>query len=253
MSSIMELTNVRKVYRMGKEKVVALDSIDLVIEREKVYCLLGPSGSGKSTLLNMMAGLEKPTKGTIAFGKYKIDKMNENNLANFRRKHIGFVFQSYNLIPTLTALENITMPLLFKGISTKKRNQKGMAMLKAIGIDDRYKHKPTEMSGGQQQRVSLGRAFINDPDIIFADEPTGNLDTKTAANMMQLMLQLTKQRQQTLIIVTHNEEMSVYADYVVHIRDGNIYSVEENTNKQEVAMDVAATDEHDQKSEKGVM
>lgn len=227
----MSLEGVRKVYRMGKEKVVALDHVDLDIEREKIYCLLGPSGSGKSTLLNMMAGLEPPTKGTIRFGKFKIEAMNETSLANFRRKHIGFIFQSYNLIPTLSALENITMPLLFKGMSPKERKKKGMKMLDAIGILDRWRHKPTEMSGGQQQRVSLARAFINEPDIIFADEPTGNLDTKTAATMMKMMLKLVREHHQTLIIVTHNEEMAVYADYIVHIRDGNIYQIEENQNK----------------------
>lgn len=231
MEVIMELKGVRKVYRMGKEKVIALDHVDLDIEREKIYCLLGPSGSGKSTLLNMMAGLEPPTKGTIRFGKYKIETMNETHLANFRRKHIGFIFQSYNLIPTLNALENITMPLLFKGMHPKERKKRGMKMLEAIGIRDRWQHKPTEMSGGQQQRVSLARAFINEPDIIFADEPTGNLDTKTAANMIQLMLDLVKKHHQTLIIVTHNEELAVYADYIVHIRDGNIYQIEENYKK----------------------
>lgn len=228
MSEIMRLTGVGKTYRMGKEKVVALDKVDLSVESEKIYCLLGPSGSGKSTLLNMMAGLEPPTKGTIRFGKYKIEKMNENQLANFRRKHVGFIFQSYNLMPTLTALENITMPLLFKGTGTKERKRLGMSMLTSIGLQDRWRHKPTEMSGGQQQRVSLARAFINDPDIIFADEPTGNLDTKTAKEMMDLMVGLTRKRHQTMVLVTHNEELASYADYIVHIRDGNIYDLVKN-------------------------
>ncbi|PKM58129.1 MAG: macrolide ABC transporter ATP-binding protein [Firmicutes bacterium HGW-Firmicutes-3] len=232
MEKIMIIKGLRKVYRMGKEKVIALDHIDLDIEEEKVYCLLGPSGSGKSTLLNMMAGLEPPTKGSISFKNLKIEKMNESDLANFRRRHIGFIFQSYNLIPTLNALENITMPLLFKGIHPKERHKVGMEMLDAIGIKDRWRHKPTEMSGGQQQRVSLARAFINDPNIIFADEPTGNLDTKTANTMMMLMLGLVKERRQTLIIVTHNEELAVYADYVIHIRDGNIYEIVDNTAKK---------------------
>ncbi|PKM67676.1 MAG: macrolide ABC transporter ATP-binding protein [Firmicutes bacterium HGW-Firmicutes-2] len=234
MGKIMIIKGLRKVYRMGKEKVIALDHVDLDIEEEKVYCLLGPSGSGKSTLLNMMAGLEPPTKGSISFKNLKIDKMNESDLANFRRRHIGFIFQSYNLIPTLNALENITMPLLFKGVHPKVRHKVGMEMLDAIGIKDRWRHKPTEMSGGQQQRVSLARAFINDPDIIFADEPTGNLDTKTANTMMMLMLGLVKERRQTLIIVTHNEELAVFADYVIHIRDGNIYEIVMNADKKKV-------------------
>lgn len=226
MSTIMTLKKVRKVYRMGKEKVVALDCIDLEVERGEIICLLGPSGSGKSTLLNMMAGLEKPSKGEIYFKKYPIHKMDENKLAEFRRRYIGFVFQQYNLINTQTALENITMPLLFKGIPKKKRNKDGVKLLQRIGLGDRLNHKPTEMSGGQQQRVSIARAFVNKPDIIFADEPTGNLDTKTAESMMDMMTDLVREEQKTLIIVTHNNELSGYADRIIHIRDGNIESIE---------------------------
>lgn len=224
----MDLKNVSKIYRMGKEKIVALDSVDLKIEKGEICCLLGPSGSGKSTLLNMMAGLEKPSKGNIRFKKYQIEKMNENELAAFRRKHIGFVFQSYNLIPTLNAMENITMPLLFKGLSSSARKKAGKKMLDHIGLLDRANHKPSEMSGGQQQRVSIARAFINDPEIIFADEPTGNLDTNTAEAMMNLMLKLCRENNKTLILVTHNTELSVYADKIVHIRDGKIEKIEVN-------------------------
>lgn len=224
----MDLKNVSKIYRMGKEKIVALDSVDLKIEKGEICCLLGPSGSGKSTLLNMMAGLEKPSKGNIRFKKYQIEKMNENELAAFRRKHIGFVFQSYNLIPTLNAMENITMPLLFKGLSSSARKKAGKKMLDHIGLLDRANHKPSEMSGGQQQRVSIARAFINDPEIIFADEPTGNLDTNTAEAMMSLMLKLCRENNKTLILVTHNTELSVYADKIVHIRDGKIEKIEVN-------------------------
>lgn len=226
MSAIMTLRGVRKVYRMGKEKVVALDRIDLDVEEGEIICLLGPSGSGKSTLLNMMAGLEKPTKGEIMFRKYPIHKMNENKLAEFRRKFIGFVFQQYNLITTLTALENITMPLLFKGVAKKQRLKEGKQLMQRIGLGDRINHKPTEMSGGQQQRVSIARAFINRPDIIFADEPTGNLDTHTAEDMMTMMTNLVKEEKKTLVIVTHNTELSGYSDRIVHIRDGNIERIE---------------------------
>lgn len=226
MEVLMDLKNVTKIYRMGKEKIIALDGIDLQIEKGEICCLLGPSGSGKSTLLNMMAGLEKPTRGIIQFKNYHIEKMNENSLASFRRKYIGFVFQSYNLIPTLSALENITMPLLFKGLSKAKRKKAGLIMLKAIGLSDRSKHKPSEMSGGQQQRVSIARAFINNPEIIFADEPTGNLDTHTAETMMDLMIDLCRKHNQTLIIVTHNTELAEVADKIVHIRDGKIESIE---------------------------
>lgn len=236
MEVIMDLENVTKIYRMGKEKISALSGINLQIEKGEICCLLGPSGSGKSTLLNMMAGLEKPTKGTILFKNYHIEKMNENSLASFRRKYVGFVFQSYNLIPTLSALENITMPLLFKGLSKVKRKKAGQTMLKAIGLADRSKHKPSEMSGGQQQRVSIARAFINNPEIIFADEPTGNLDTHTAETMMSLMIDLCKKNNQTLIIVTHNTELSGYADKIVHIRDGKIESIEQKI-KEDAGME----------------
>jgi len=226
MSEIMTLKGVRKVYHMGKEKVVALDQVDLTIEEGEIICLLGPSGSGKSTLLNMMAGLEKPSKGEIYFRKYPVHKMDENKLAEFRRRFIGFVFQQYNLITTLTALENITMPLLFKGVAKKQRSQEGKALMARIGLADRINHKPTEMSGGQQQRVSIARAFINRPEIIFADEPTGNLDTHTAKDMMDMMTELVREEKKTLIIVTHNRELSGYADRIVHIRDGNIEKIE---------------------------
>ncbi|MBC7960974.1 MAG: ABC transporter ATP-binding protein [Vallitaleaceae bacterium] len=238
MEVVMDLKGVTKVYLMGKEKIRALDGIDLQIERGEICCLLGPSGSGKSTLLNMMAGLEKPTKGTITFQKYHIEKMNENTLASFRRRYIGFVFQSYNLIPTLNALENITMPLLFKGVTKAQRKKIGNKMLKDIGLLDRAKHKPSEMSGGQQQRVSIARAFINNPEVIFADEPTGNLDTHTAENMMSLMINLCKKNNQTLIIVTHNTELAGYADKIVHIRDGMIERIEKIEKLVEIKGDV---------------
>lgn len=225
---LMELSGVTKVYRMGQERIAALNGIDLTVYKGEVLCLLGPSGSGKSTLLNMMAGLEKPSKGTIIFKKHPLHLMNENMLATFRRRHIGFVFQSYNLIPTLNAMENVMMPLIFKGMGRSERKKRAISMLKATGLEMRAKHKPTEMSGGQQQRVSIARAFINNPEIIFADEPTGNLDTKTADEMMQMMLRLVREHNHTLIIVTHNDELSDYANRIIHIRDGKIESIVEN-------------------------
>lgn len=226
----MELRGVRKVYTMGQEKVVALDSIDLDVYKGEIICLLGPSGSGKSTLLNMMAGLEKPTAGTIFFNKFPIHKMTEDQLAEFRRKYIGFVFQQYNLINTLTALENITLPLMFKGESKRKRNEVGKDILGQVGLGERLYHRPTEMSGGQQQRVSIARAFVNRPELIFADEPTGNLDTKTSDDMMKMMVRMVRKDKKTLIIVTHDEELSEYCDRIVHIRDGNIQRIEINEN-----------------------
>lgn len=232
MENAMELRGVRKVYHMGQEKVVALDHIDLDVYKGEIMCLLGPSGSGKSTLLNMMAGLEKPTEGTIFYAKFPIHKMTEDQLAEFRRKYIGFVFQQYNLVNTLSALQNITLPLLFKGEKKRKRNATGKDMLEQVGLGDRMYHKPTEMSGGQQQRVSIARAFVNRPELIFADEPTGNLDTKTSDDMMKMMIRMVRREGKTLIIVTHDEELSEYADRIVHIRDGNIQRIAVNDNNK---------------------
>ncbi len=228
---IISLQNVRKVYRMGDEKVVALDNISLDFYKGKIYCLLGTSGSGKSTLLNMMAGLEKPTKGKIRFKNLQLETMNENKLAQFRKQHIGFVFQSYNLLPTLTALENVTLPLIFSHIPKRKRNKKAMALLKAVGLGNRAKHKPSQMSGGQQQRTSIARAFVNEPEVIFADEPTGNLDTATTLELMDLIIDIVRKNNQTLIIVTHDLEISHYADTIIKIRDGNVENIAENQSK----------------------
>lgn len=216
------LSNVRKVYRMGEEKIVALNNISFTIDKGEFCCLLGTSGSGKSTLLNLMAGLEKPTKGTIQIKKYRLEKMNEKQLAKFRQQNVGFVFQSYNLLPTLTALENVSLPLTFKGVPKHIRDKKAAAMLEAVGLKDRLKHKPSQMSGGQQQRVSIARAFIGDPEIVFADEPTGNLDTKTTKEVLDLITAMARKNNQTLIIVTHDIEVSNYANKVIHITDGDI-------------------------------
>lgn len=222
MDNVIDIRNLRKVYRMGEEKVVALDSINLQIKKGEICCLLGTSGSGKSTLLNMMAGLEKPTKGEIIINGYHIEKMNEEQITKFRQKHVGFVFQSYNLMNALTALENVALPLEFGGVKKEIRNKRAFEMLKAVGLGDRIKHKPTEMSGGQQQRVSIARAFIGNPEIVFADEPTGNLDTKTTFEIMDLMVNMARGNNQTLIIVTHDVEISSYADKIIYIRDGKI-------------------------------
>ena len=169
MENIIELRNLRKVYRIGSEKVVALDSINLDIKRGEFCCLLGTSGSGKSTLLNVMAGLEKPTRGSIRIKGEYIEKMSEKKLARFRQEHLGFVFQSYNLLPMLTALENVSLPLAFKGLPKSVRDKRARAMLKAVGLATHERHKPTQMSGGQQQRVGIARAFVAMPEIVFAD------------------------------------------------------------------------------------
>jgi len=211
---------------MGEEKIVALNDINLTIEKGEFCCLLGVSGSGKTTMLNLMAGLEKPTKGQIIIKNYSIEKFNEKQLAKFRQKFIGFVFQSYNLLPTLTALENVSLPLTFQGVPKSIRDKRAAKMLKAVGLEDRMKHKPNQMSGGQQQRVSIARAFISNPQIVFADEPTGNLDTKTTKEVMDLITSLAREHHQTLVIVTHNQEIATYADKIVYLRDGVIEKIE---------------------------
>jgi putative ABC transport system ATP-binding protein len=228
LEDLIVLKNLRKVYRMGDEKILALDNIDLSIGREETICLLGTSGSGKSTLLNMMAGLEKPTRGEVIINKRHLEKMNEKDLAKFRQLNIGFVFQSYNLISTLSAMENVSLGLTFKGVPRAKRNKMAKDMLTNVGLSKRLHHKPSEMSGGQQQRVSIARAFVSNPKIVFADEPTGNLDTKTTFEVMDLITGMAKEANQTLIIVTHDTEISGYAHRVVSMRDGSILSIKIN-------------------------
>ncbi|HNR03368.1 MAG TPA: ABC transporter ATP-binding protein [Bacillota bacterium] len=226
MDKIIQLKNIRKVYRMGNEKVIALDNISFEIEEKEICCLLGTSGSGKSTLLNLMAGLEKPTKGEVKIKNYNLESLNEKQLAKLRQKYIGFVFQSYNLLEHFTALENVTLPLIFKGVPKSVREKKAKALLKAVGLGDRMNHKPSQMSGGQQQRVSIARAFISNPEIVYADEPTGNLDTRTSTETMDLITGMAEEYKQTLIIVTHDLEIAGYANRIIYIKDGNVEKID---------------------------
>jgi putative ABC transport system ATP-binding protein len=226
LENIIELRNLRKVYRVGEEKVIALDNVSLDIKKGEFCCLLGTSGSGKSTMLNLMAGLEKPTKGTIRIKGEAIEKMNEKKLAKFRQEHLGFVFQSYNLLPMLTAIENVSMPLTFRGVPKSVRDKRAKEMLKAVGLETHMKHKPSQMSGGQQQRVGIARAFVAMPEIVFADEPTGNLDSRTTKEVMELITKMARENNQTLVIVTHDLEIASYADRIVHILDGNIEKID---------------------------
>ncbi|MGL4736479.1 MAG: ABC transporter ATP-binding protein [Cellulosilyticaceae bacterium] len=231
---MIEVKDLRKVYKMGKEKIVALDHVDLIIEKGEICCLFGTSGSGKSTLLNMLAGLEKPSKGIVKIKGKRVDRMTETQLAIFRQKYIGFVFQSYNLIPSLTALENVSLPLIFQGITKKERNKRAKEMLEAVGLGSRLHHKPSEMSGGQQQRVSIARAFVNKPAILFADEPTGNLDTHTTLEVMEMITDIARKYDQTLIIVSHDSEIADYAHRVITLIDGNIESIQIKEKGKEV-------------------
>ncbi|MBE6894346.1 MAG: ABC transporter ATP-binding protein [Ruminococcaceae bacterium] len=219
---MIKVQNLRKVYKVGSEKVVALDNINLEIEKGEFCCIVGTSGSGKSTLLNQLAGLEKPTKGFVVINGENISKMDEKKLAVFRQNNIGFIFQSYNLMPTLTAVENVAFPLMFKGVPRKEREKKAKQMLKEMQMKDRMNHKPTELSGGQQQRVGIARAFVGRPSVIFADEPTGNLDSKTTEQVMDMLIDISQKNNITFVMVTHDNELAKKAKRIVTLVDGNI-------------------------------
>ncbi|MDD3428977.1 MAG: ABC transporter ATP-binding protein [Oscillospiraceae bacterium] len=224
MPPIIRVENLKKIYRIGNEKVKALNGINLEIERGEFVCIVGASGSGKSTLLNQLAGLEKPSKGNVYIGKSNISQMTEKQLALFRQKYLGFIFQSYNLLPALTAAENVALPLMFKGINKKTRLAAAKVQLEKIGLGERLGHKPTEMSGGQQQRVGIARAFVAKPKVIFADEPTGNLDSKTTDQVLQMMMQLAREENITFVMVTHERDLAAYADRIITIKDGQVLS-----------------------------
>ena len=219
---IIYVKNVRKVYRMGDEEVVALKRINLRIYKGEVCCIFGTSGSGKSTLLNQLAGMEKPTKGQVFIRGKNISDMNEEELAAFRQEHMSFIFQSYNLLPSMTAVENVAMPLMFKGMDRKRREAMAEEMLKRVGLSHRLHHYPSQMSGGQQQRAGIARAFVSRPEVVFADEPTGNLDTNTTAEIMDMVMGFARRFNQTIILVTHDPGMSRYADRIVTLVDGVI-------------------------------
>lgn len=223
---IIELVNVKKIYRMGNEKIYAVNDVSFDIKKGEFCCLLGTSGSGKSTLLNLMAGIEKASSGKILIKGKNITKMNENNLARFRQRNLGFVFQAYNLINSMTAVENVEFPLVFKRVRAKKRKKLARDMLVKVGLENRLTHKPKEMSGGQQQRVGIARAFVAKPEIVFADEPTGNLDTRTTIEVMELIQQMARDNNQTIVMVTHDRSLAAYADKIIHILDGKIQSIE---------------------------
>lgn len=229
---LIRTKNLSKYYAVGDETIKALDDVNLEIERGQIVAILGTSGSGKSTLLNMLAGLERPTKGEVHIGKFRIDELTEEQLTKFRQRYTGFIFQAYNLLPTLTALENVAFPLCFRGVDKQIREKKAFEMLKLVGIEKRYKHKPAEMSGGQQQRVGIARALVTDPSIIFADEPTGNLDSHTTQEVMELIRNIVDTRHNTVIMVTHDKNVAAYADIIVNISDGKVISKEYKKNME---------------------
>ena len=230
---IIRVKNLYKVYRVGESKVFALNGVDFPLNRGEFCAVVGPSGSGKSTLLNMMAGLEKPSKGEIIIAGTHIERMTEKELVTFRRENVGFIFQSYNLLKTMNAVENVALPLSFRGIPKKIRLEKARKYLKLVGLEKQMNHMANEMSGGQQQRVGIARALVVNPRIIFADEPTGNLDSKTTKEVLKLMRRIVREQKQTLIMVTHDNYLAGFADKQIHIVDGKILKIEEQHHEDE--------------------
>ena len=220
--AIISLNGVTKIYTVGEEKLTALNNVSLDIYPGEFACIIGRSGSGKSTLLNMMAGLEKPTRGRIRVAGRQIEALKEGELVRFRLKNVGFVFQSFNLFAMHTALDNVAMPLMYKGVPRDIRQKRARKILEAVGLKSHMQHRPSEMSGGQQQRVGIARALVASPRILFADEPTGNLDFNTSREILRLIRNICRERGTTLIMVTHDPDMAQYADRVVRLLDGRI-------------------------------
>lgn len=227
MKKVIEVKNLYKLYRVGDSVVRALNGVDFDIYEGEFCAIVGTSGSGKSTLLNMLAGLERPTKGEVVISGHHIEKLNEDQLVKFRRDNVGFIFQSFHLLGTMNALENVALPLSFQGVPRAERLKRADKMLDLVNLKKHKKHFPTQMSGGQQQRVGVARALVVNPKIIFADEPTGNLDSHTSEEVMTLMKRIVQEQKKTLVMVTHDNHLASYADRVFHISDGKIIKIED--------------------------
>ncbi|MEE4194889.1 MAG: ABC transporter ATP-binding protein [Anaerolineae bacterium] len=219
--AFISVRNLKKYYEMGTVTVKALDGVDLDLDHQSMAVVMGPSGSGKSTLLHLLGGLDRPTTGEIHVNGGELTRMDENDLAVFRRETVGFVFQAFNLIETLTAVENVGLPMRFMNIPKKLRHEKAMHYMEEVGIADRADHRPSELSGGQQQRVAIARALVNEPTMILADEPTGNLDSASGLSIMEILAQL-NQSGRTVLIVTHDPRIGQFTDHIIHILDGVI-------------------------------
>jgi putative ABC transport system ATP-binding protein len=226
-AEIIKVENVKKIYRMGDNEVRALDGVSLVVEEGEFLIVMGPSGSGKTTLLHLMGCLDKPTEGEIYIASTPVPKLNDSQLAKIRNKMVGFVFQQFNLLPRLTALENVELPMIYAGVPKSARRKKAKELLELVGLGDRLHHRPTQLSGGQMQRVAIARALANDPMVLLADEPTGNLDSKSGEEILKIFSEL-NERGQTIIIVTHDPEVAKHAGRIVRMRDGKIVSEEVN-------------------------
>lgn len=222
MKTLIKLENVKKVYHIGEVDVQALRGVNLNIKQGEFLAILGKSGSGKSTLLNQVGCLDTPTKGKIHLGEFDIQELAESDLAQIRGKKIGFIFQAFNLISTLTALQNVTLPMVFQNIDKEQREKKAKELLKLVGLTERINHRPAQLSGGEQQRVAIARALANDPEVILADEPTGNLDSKTEQEIMKLLKNLHRKHKKTIIMITHNRSIAKDAERIVQLQDGII-------------------------------
>lgn len=220
------ISQLRKTYQMGRQKVHALAGVDLEVQANTFTMIMGPSGSGKSTLLYLLGGLDRPTSGQILISGKDLNTMDENALAVYRRRMLGFVFQQFNLVSSMSAIENVAFPMRFSGVSGRERHKRAVDALKQVGLEKFARHKPTEMSGGQQQRVAIARALINNPPIILADEPTGNLDTATGFSVMQMLSELHKSGR-TVLVVTHDSRMARFATHILYILDGKLVSRED--------------------------
>lgn len=221
MKSVIETVDIKKFYQMGQETIKALNGVSLTIKENEYVALMGPSGSGKSTLMNVLGCLDTPTSGTYQLNEQDVSKMTESQLADIRNKEIGFVFQTFNLLPRLSSVENVAMPLVYAGVGKSERIKRGNNLLQAVGLGDRSLHKPNELSGGQRQRVAIARALINTPSIILADEPTGNLDSKTSDEILQIFEKIHAEGN-TVILVTHEEEVAQHAKRIIRLKDGVI-------------------------------
>ena len=233
MPDLISLTNIKRHYDVGGEVVRALDGVDLVIQQNEYLSIMGPSGSGKSTLMNMIGCLDTPTEGTYEFGGELVHEMDDDQLASIRNRKIGFVFQTFNLLPKATALRNVEVPLIYSNIPKEDRLEMANNALVSVGLGDRVDHKPNELSGGQRQRVAIARALVNDPSIILADEPTGNLDSKSGIEIMKILDQL-HSKGNTIILVTHEQEIADHANRIITIFDGRVKQDLSNSNKVEV-------------------
>ncbi|MCR5503175.1 MAG: ABC transporter ATP-binding protein [Lachnospiraceae bacterium] len=247
---VIVVKNLYKIYRIGTNKVRALDGVDFSINRGEFCCIVGASGSGKSTLLNMLAGLESPTKGEIVIAGEHIEEKNQSQLVMFRQAHVGFVFQSYNLLPNMTAVENVSLPLTFQGVSRKIREQRARKMLNLVGLGKYLDHRPGQMSGGQQQRVGIARALVVKPEIVFADEPTGNLDSNTTNDILKLIWQIVHEQGQTMVMVTHDNYLAGFGDRIIHILDGKITDIEDNRARAKEQMEALIRKDREKENRK---